>query len=328
MEITVGEIQDKLDTQIFSEADPNPYLERERILKTYIDVVIKHCLQLVELKHEGDRKISHYKDFRIKRSLRRFCDYIAYLAEELDKDKIKTFCDKQKLFISNYDIDTSFIIANSYYGSIKYDLYWIYDLKYIDAFNIGVGKFKIEDLSKYLPTTFYKFEKEVIPYFKKQKRFTDYHSSLIEIQAAYKSKLYRSCNLLILVCVEGMVRKLGAFLIEKQNLQLSPKQEYNSLDSFLRNIPWKLDFEISSTEYKMITGDYDFRREGSSLDKIQIGLKDRLDFLRRRFKEDRDLILHGIESDFGKEWHLYINLKALENVFVTIAYYTEKYKGS
>ena len=54
---------------------------------------------------------------------------------------------------------------------------------------------------------------------------------------------------------------------------------------------------------------------------IKINLKTRLDFLRKRFKEDRDLILHGLESEYGSNWHLFINFSALAQVHKAVTYY-------
>lgn len=327
MDVTVGEILQKLKTKIFNENELSVYREREETLKKFINIIFNHSVQIIELSVKENSKITFYKDLRIKRSLRRFSDYTAYLTNELDREKIINFCTKQRLFISsNYDIDTSFIVANSYYTSIKYDLYWMTDLKYIDVLDISVNKFKIENLSSYLPQTFSNFESKVLPFFKKDELFSEFKSTLKEIKQTHNAKLYRACNLLILTSIEGIVRKLGEFLIEKQNLDISDKSEYNSLDNFLRKIPWKEDFKIHKNTYDMISGDLDFVKNSNPLEEIEITFKDRLDFLRRRFKDDRDLILHGLENDYGKEWHLFINFKALENVYTTAKYYRDKYK--
>ncbi|UWX56366.1 hypothetical protein NYZ99_09260 [Maribacter litopenaei] len=155
----------------------------------------------------------------------------------------------------------------------------------------------------------------------------NFKGTLLEICKTYEIKSYRACNLLILTSIEGIVRTLGQYLIDKQNLEIDLNQEFNSLDSYLRKISWKPDYEISDTKYKLLTGDWDFKRDNiDPLKNININLKQRLDFLRRRFKEDRDMILHGLESDYGKEWHLFVNFSALEQVYETFEYYMKKYK--
>lgn len=328
MNITIGELDKKLTSDIFTENDLKQYLEREETLKKYINVCFNHSIQLVEMPHKESEKISFYKEQRIKRSLKRLSDYVGYLAHQLDKEKIVDHFKNQGIIpISNLDIDTSFIIANSYYGSIKYDLYWIDNLRYYDALNIATGNFEIEDLSSYLPDSYSQFKNNILPYFKKLELLKNFKGTLLEVCKTYENKAYRACNLLILTSIEGIVRTLGKYLIEKQNLEIDLNQEFNSLDSYLRKIPWKPDYEISDTKYKLLTGDWDFKREKiDPLKNININLKQRLDFLRRRFKEDRDMILHGLESDYGKEWHLFVNFSALEQVYETFEYYMKKYK--
>lgn len=328
MDITIGELDTKLTTDIFTESDNKQYIEREETLKKYINICFNHSIQLVELPHKERQKISFYKEHRIKRSLKRLSDYVGYLAHQLDKEKIIEHHSKQGFIsVSNLDIDTSFIIANSYYGSIKYDLYWIGNLKYYDALNIATGKFKIEDLSKYLPESYSNFKQNILPSFENLNILENFKGTLLEIQKTYENKAYRACNLRILTSIEGIVRTLGYYLIEKQELDINLNEKFNSLDSFLRKIPWEKDYEITDTTFKLLTGDWDFRRNDiEPLKKIKIDLKQRLDFLRRRFKEDRDLILHGLESDYGKEWHLFVNFSALEQVYDTFAYYMKKYK--
>lgn len=328
MDITIGELDKKLTSDIFTENDPKQYLEREETLKKFINVCFNHSIQLVEMPHKELEKISFYKELRIKRSLKRLSDYVGYLAHQLDKEKIVDHFKNQGIIpINNLDIDTSFIIANSYYGSIKYDLFWIDNLKYIDALNIATNNFKIEDLSSYLPDSYSQFKNTILPFFKKLELLKNFKGTLLEICKTYEIKAYRACNLLILTSIEGIVRTLGKYLIDKQYLEIDLNQEFNSLDSYLRKIPWEPDYEISNTKYKLLTGDWDFKRDNiDHLKNININLKQRLDFLRRRFKEDRDMILHGLESDYGKEWHLFVNFSALEQVYETFEYYMKKYK--
>lgn len=328
MDVTFEELDKKMTLDIFTEHDPKQYLEREETLKKYITICLNHSIQLVEMPHKESQKISYYKRQRIKRSLKRLLDYVGYLVHQLDKEKIIQYHKNQGIMsFSDFEIDISFIIANSYYGGIKYDLYWIKNLRHYDALNIVTGNFKIEDLSKYLPDCYAQFKNKILPEFKKAEMLNGFNGTLLEICKTYDIKAYRACNLLILTSVEGIVRALGGYLIEKQNLEISINQEFNSLDTFLRKVPWEKDYEISALKYKLITGDWEFKYDKDDLLKnMKIDLKQRLDFLRRRFKEDRDLILHGLESDYGKEWYLVVNFSALEHVYETFMYYTRLYK--
>ena len=327
MEVTIGEIEEKLNKVIFQppkKGTKSPYYQREKILKDYIDLCGKICIQLATLPEEKN-KVSFYKDKRIKKSLRRLTNYIAYLVGQLDERIIKEFCDKQKLFTNNYDIDLTFIFANSYYGNIKNDLYWISEITIHEALHLSTGHFKVKKLGEKLPDIYQVFKKEILPFYKSDKIFSEFYSILKEIDISYKNKTFRACNLLILTSIEGIVRKLGDYLIEKQNLIVSDYGQLNSLDSFLRKIDWKEDYEISETRYLLLSGDIDFNRKRGHSETITINLKNRLDFLRRRFKEDRDLILHGLENDYGKKWNLFVNLSALKHVFETCKYYKKLY---
>lgn len=328
MPYTVGEIDNKLNTTIFSEK--SMYQEREEILKKYINITVQSCIQLARMPQEKGI-ISYYKDFRVKRSMKKLCDYMNYLATELDENRIKDFFAKQKqkhpLFIDhNYDINLSFIFSNSYFGNIEHDLYWISEITVQEALLLSTGKFKIEKLSSKLPNSFQKFKTVVLPFFKQDLHFKKFYPILLEIENCYKNKAFKACNLLILTAIEGLVRDLGLFLIDKQQLEVKNFYSFNSLDSFLRKINWKKDYIISKTRYSLLVGDMDFVTERDSLRDINISLMQRLDFLRRRFKEDRDMILHGLESDYGKEWHLFVNFSALYNVYETCLYYKKLYK--
>lgn len=329
MEVTIGEIEDKLNRQIFEKPQKglsSAYYDREKILKQYINLCSEICIHHVTIPHSEKYKVSFYKEHRIKKCLRRLADYIAYLTDQLDETKIKVFCDKQRLIHTNYDIDLPFIISNSYYGNIQADLYWISEITIYEALELSAGKFKLENLGKKLPQAYDYFIKSSLPFFKKDKLLKEFYPILKEIEVSYKSKTNRACNLLILTSIEGIVRKLGGFLIEKQNIEVSNYDNLNSLDKYLREIKWAKDFDIHRTTYRLIIGDFDFMREREPLEQIKISFKERLDFLRRRFKEDRDLILHGLEKDYGKEWNLFVNFSALNQVYETCEYYRNLYK--
>ena len=95
----------------------------------------------------------------------------------------------------------------------------------------------------------------------------------------------------------------------------------------MREIPWKKDIEIDSNKLLFINSEYKFR-EDKTYDinpSVNVDLKNRLDFLRRRFKEDRNLILHGLDTEYGNPWNLYMNFSALTEVFMTIKSFENKY---
>jgi hypothetical protein len=191
--------------------------------------------------------------------------------------------------------------------------------------NIRKGKIDHKNLERKLPDKIRQIKKEIIPFLKKQKRYEDYVISIKQSIDSYKYKIYKGASLLVLVAIEGLVRRLGEELIVKQNLDNSYlDSEFNSLDLFLRKIPWKNDIEIEQSELMFLTGDYIFKQERNDESIQLINLKTRLDFLRRTFKKERDIVLHGNMVGLGEIWDLYRNYSALYEVYLTIKYYDEK----
>src|SRR5690606_27009899 len=222
MQITIGELDEKLKTRVFDVNEKDPYYIREKQLKEHIQITFNTSIELVRMPEETSQTLSFYKQERIKQNLKNLSDYVGYLANELDKEKIKNYVDKQSLININADIDASVIISNSYYGSIKHDIYWIDELKYIDALQISKSDFDIKKLNSYLPNSIDYFQKIIIPHFKKDKHFSEFYEVLSELQSTIENKTFRAANLLIMTVIEGIVRKLGAYLIEKQNLDVNP----------------------------------------------------------------------------------------------------------
>ncbi len=289
-------------------------------------------MQNIERPEKISSHQSYYQKVRIKRNIKKLGEYIEYLAGQLDKDKIIEFYNSQKGPLYNHfvDIDMPYLINYSYYGSIIIDILWANDITITEAMYISAGRLKLESLGKKLPSKINELKIKILPFFKNNKIGKKHYSTLKEAVDCLDKKINKGANLLLLTSVEGIVRDLGSFLIQKQNLNIDINdREYNSLDSFLRKIEWKNDYEISKIRLSLLTGNYELfinRDSNDFLQNEQISLKTRLDFLRRRFKEDRDLILHGVESDYGKEWHLFVNLSALSQIYETVKYYLKKYK--
>ncbi|MDH5475088.1 MAG: hypothetical protein OEX22_05295 [Cyclobacteriaceae bacterium] len=197
----------------------------------------------------------------------------------------------------------------------------------------------INSLGRHLPRKIEKVKNNVIPYLK-ESRYKRHVSSLEEVLNCSENNLNKACNLLLLTTIEGIVRDLAEFLNEKQNLKLDLNHpKFNSLDSLLRNGNWDDDYEIDEIELHTYTQSKEpilqnyskplsvsEKIQRLSNSKIKINLKTRLDFLRRRFKEDRDLILHGQTSEYGSKWHLFTTFSALWQVYLTIKHYDDLYQ--
>ena len=171
-----------------------------------------------------------------------------------------------------------------------------------------------------------------MPYLKNSEIYYEFGESLKEALDCYSKKYFRGCNLIILTSIEGMVRKLSNFLAIHHELGDDfSDDKYNSLNSLLRDVKWKKDYKINSTSLSLLVGQNKTITERRNA--INNGLRDfeiidlntRLDFLKGRFKDDRDLILHGSYLDYNKEWNLFLNFSALIETKKVCEYYDEKY---
>ena len=255
-------------------------------------------------------------------------NYMEYLINELDKDKIEQYCKHADAMGSKFIPFLSDIIVlmiNSYQGAIETDLHWITDLTIGDSFDISNGEFDFKKLEKYLPSRINEIQKNC----RKLKDVEYVNSRLDSIEEAilcHNAKHQKASNLLLLTTIEGLVRSLGIYLVEKQGLEINPldKRKYASLDSFLKNIPWKKDIQINEIKYGLLTGNH----SSYNLPKTEFtstNLTDRLGFLCRRFKENRNIILHGEETQYADALSSFLNFSALKEVLWTIKEYQSLY---
>src|SRR5690606_31153399 len=98
MQITIGELDDKLKLSIFAEDRNDPYYLREKQLKEHIKITFHTTMELVQMPEETSETLSYYKQERIKQNIKNLSDYVGYLANELDEEKIKKYVDKQSPF--------------------------------------------------------------------------------------------------------------------------------------------------------------------------------------------------------------------------------------
>jgi len=327
--LTIGDIQRKLEIQLFDLNKTDSLnlkcIEREASLKNKINRTFRFLLENIDRPgFEGE--LNHWQKAKTERNIQNLMIYIEKLCSLLDKEKIKLFCENHDSIIPvQYETDEFVLLVNSFYTSVLLDIVWASDISISDLLNITKGKIDHKNLERKLPDKIRQIKKEIIPFLKKQKRYDDYVISIKQSIESYKHKIYKGASLLVLVAIEGLVRRLGEELIVKQNLDNSYlNREFNSLDLFLRKIPWKNDIEIEQSELMFLTGDYIFKEERNDESVQLINLKTRLDFLRRTFKKERDIVLHGNMVGLGEIWDLYRNYSALYEVYLTIKYYDEK----
>jgi hypothetical protein len=334
--ITLGEIQNKLEKNLFVDDNTNPVIAncivREQTLKRNILRAFESITEHIERPNfEGE--LTFWQSDKIDRNINNLSNYIEILCAKLDRQKIINYCenhDFQKPFFIEQD-DFIFIV-NSFYGSVLLDILWASDISLSDVINISKGRIDHKNLEKKLPDKILEIKKTIIPYLQKNECYSEYTSLITESIKSYKCKIYKGSSLLILIVIEGLVRKLGKKLIVSQKIDDSyASKEYHSLNNFLRNVPWKDDYKIDKASLMFITGDYEFtdeRKSSMNDEYVSINLKTRLDFLRRTFKEERDSILHGESHLFGETWDLYRNYSALYEVYLTIVYYEKLYENN
>lgn len=333
--MTIGELQNRIETPLF----PNPTSDfeqrckaREVSIKEYVEICGIMIMHHIERPADSGLKISYWKREKIKKNMGNLVKYMEELAEELDKDKIEEYC-RPRFSITPFQADIIFLIQNSYYASVIADILWASEITLNEAMEISAGILNIEDLGKKLPSKIKETKSTILPYLKRSKIYGRHAQNLKEALSCYEKKFRKACNLILMTTIEGIVRDLADFLNEKQGLNLDlSSNKFHSLDSLLRNVNWIKDFEISASQLALIIGQDQTQKEkprrpdNNLLGYTNIDLKTRLDFLRRRFKDDRDLILHGVDHDFGKTWNLFLNFSALSHVFEVIKYYDKLYK--
>lgn len=346
--LTFGELLDKLETDIFEKDSKDKFTsycrKREDELKCAIDicgVMLHHHIEKPGLKG----KIDFWKKEKIKDNIQNIWYYTFELNQKLNKESIEKNVKNQMssilpIFI-NQEPDLVFLILHSYYGSILTDLNWIKDMPFQLTFGLASGYLNIEEIGKLLPKRIAQLKRFLDSENELVERYKSAFHSIGELLVCYEHKCYKSFNVLAIVTIESLVRQFGKYLIEKQGLEIDTESDrYNSIDSFLRKIPWKDRIKYSKTSAKLWTSN-SFKlkeKEKNDLNSEEIdhsdllgkgvflNYKERLDFLRRRFKENRDMILHGQEMIFDTDWQCYINVSALLEVLKTMNEFTNLYE--
>lgn len=329
--LTIGEIQKKLDEELFDKSQTDPLnlkcIKRETSIKNIIVTTFKNIIE--NLESSGFKgELNHWQEATVTRNLKNLNSYLEKLCSILDKDIIIDFCQNHNSFMPvEWETDNLIFLFHSFYGSVFLDIIWADDISITDLANITKGKIDHKNLTRKLPNKIRQIKKEIIPLLRKQEKYSDFLISILQSVDSYRHKNYKAASLLILVVIEGLVRSLGKDLIIRQNLDKSYlNNTYNSLDSFLRQVPWKKDIKIEQEKYMYLTGDYIFKKDRKYEGEEQylyIDLKTRLDFLRRTFRADRNSTLHGKMTGLGEAWDLYRNYSALYEVYLTMKYYDE-----
>ncbi len=330
--MTMGDIFKKPKRELFLGVPNNKFYnycrEREKEIKSTIRLAIKAFDTHVQVLMVKSDELPKWKKVRMKFCMSNLGNYLEELLNELDRAKIENYCKQRenlgKLYIPFF-ADMVLIMINSYHGAIETDLHWVNDLTLADSMHISAGNYDFAKLKKYLPDRIKEIEILL-----RELKYIDYVNSRIdnieEALKVFKSKHYRASNVLLITLIEGLVRSLGTYLKKKQSLTLDPsdKRKYASLERFLKNIPWKQDLKIDGITYGLLTGNYSMNKSDKGNAHL-VNLEERLGFLCRRFKENRNLILHGEEINYANPLNNFLNLTALKEVLLTIKAYHRLY---
>ncbi|ASS48332.1 MAG: hypothetical protein A3D31_08795 [Candidatus Fluviicola riflensis] len=336
--ITIAQILEKLETEyVLSVEDDFQALCRMRELK--IKETINLCMnQIVELAEApGIENLTTRQKYKAENCVENLTIYISELMGLLTLDKLIEACDeiqKSNLPVMRtipFEPDIIFLIQNSFHSAIAANILWAPKITVTQAIGIGRGDLDLDDLGKHLPDLLNDVKLKVIPFLKSTDRYSGFENSIDEALKCYDMNLYRACNLLIMTTIEGMVRQLATFLAENHDLKNFSEEKYTSLNSLLRNVSWKKDYKIDLTRLELIT-DQRYRARNMVHDfqiiddeYAMVDINTRLDFLKGRFKDDRDLILHCSYQDYNKKWNLFLNFSALCEVQQTCSYYEKRY---
>lgn len=330
--ITLGDIFEKPKVELFHSAPNSKFYnscrEREKEIKKTIRQAFKtfnvHVLQFD--KNKG--QLPKWKKEWMTLCMTNLGNYLEDLIIELDKKKIEDYCRLEEKLGERYISfmpDMILLIINSYHGAVETDLHWVTDLTISDSIDIAIGDFDFNKLEKYLPKRSLEI-KSLINELNKNNLIIPHLGTIEEAFMCFESNHIKASNLLLITVIEGLVRSLGIRLADKQDLTVNPtdKRKYASLDSFLNKIPWKKDLPIDEIRYGLITGNY-LMNNKLKQERIIINLAERVGFLCRRFKENRNTILHGEETNYANSLNSFLNFSSLKEVLLTIKEYTIVY---
>ena len=331
MMITLGDIFEKPKVELFHNLPNSKFYnsctEREKEIKKTINQALgtfnAHVLQF----DKNTNQLPKWKKEWMKLCMKNLGEYLEDLITELDKKKIEDYCKLEEKLGERYIPfmpDMILLMINSYHGAVETDLHWVMDLTISDSIDISIGDFDFNKLEKYLPKRITEIN-NLVHELNTNSLVTSHFGSIQEAIICFESKHIKASNLLLITIIEGLVRSLGIHLTDKQGLSENPKdkRKYASLDSFLNKISWKKDLPINEIRYGLITGNYSMNNKLKH-DSIVINFE-RVGFLCRRFKENRNTILHGEETNYSNSLNSFLNFSSLKEVLLTIKEYAEVY---
>jgi len=332
--ITVADIFNKPKIEIFPDFGTEKFCRdcrtRENDIKHEISMATRSFNYYVKLFGGDEKHLSKWQEEKAKSCAVNLGGYLEFLLEELDKSKIEDYCRAGEAlgdaFIP-FLPDMVFLMINSFQGAVETDLHWVSDMVLSDAIDISIGEFDYNKLEKYLPVRIVEI-RQLLNALEGVNFIDERSGALNEAISCHESNIQKASNLLLITTIEGIVRSLGSFLAGMQQLQvnLQDKRKYASLEGFLNKIPWKADVQINGIKYGLLTGNYSSYKR-SAPDYVWSNLTERLGFLCRRFKDNRNSILHGEETQYANALNSFLNFSALKEVLLTVQEYQAAYNN-
>ncbi len=331
--IMVSDIFNKPKIKIFPDSGTGEFYNNCKTREIGIKEVIATCTRSfnyhIRKLHDKENKLRGWKLEQTKLCGTNLGNYLEHLLEELDKEKIEEHCKLAESLGERFIPflpDMILLMINSFQGAIETDLHWVTDLTISDSIDISIGDFNVNHLEKYLPSRIKEIQ-QLLQELKTIEYVSRRMDSINEVIACYENNHRNASNVLLLTIIEGLVRSHGIVLVVQQGLQVNPlnKREYSSLEGFLKKIPWKKDLQINCIKYGLLTGTYSSYKSGEP-EFIPASLTERLGFLCRRFKDFRNVILHGEETQYANILNSFLNFSALREVLLTIRDYQTVYK--
>jgi hypothetical protein len=332
--IMVSDIFNKPKIKIFPDSGTGKFYNncktREIEVKEAVSMTARSFNCHVIKFRDNKNKLKRWEQEKVRSCASNLGNYLEYLLEELDKTKIEEYCKDAEVLGDKFIPflpDIILLMINSFQGAVETDLHWVSDLTIADSIDISIGDFDFNKLQNYLPARIDEIRK-----MSQELKEIDYVNqridSINEAILCHETKHQKASNVLLLTIIEGLVRSLGIYLAGKQGLQADPldKRQYASLEKFLIKIPWKTDIQITGIKHGLLTGNYSsYKDEVQEL--VLSNLRERLGFLCRRFKENRNVILHGEETHYANALNSFLNFSALKEVLLTIKEYRAVYNN-
>jgi len=320
-----------------------PYEEilanRQAYLKEQIHLVEKLRNENLEYLTIDGNSISSWEKFQVQENIKNIELKLIELKTNQDVKNIEDYSRlKKRHFL--YDPDELsnqiFVVRNSLNGSRYLDLFLhVPEMPFGELLDLAINNKEPKSIINFLPERNRLVKEEVLPYLKDSNLYSEQWSIINEAMSCYEKSYFKATNLLLITGIESLLRKLADFLNVKQRLNLDfNKVKYHSIDGLLRNPNWKEDLPFSGGHLVALENseyinnkieEHENSESWEMFSTVNITLKARFGFLRRRFKDSRDLILHGQDTNYGNLKDTFLNMSTLYDLYTTLEEYDDIY---